>query len=108
MGLPEATMPRMSGFDVERVARLASLGLTPQEAKRLSEEFKAILEFVDEVRALPLEGVHPSVHALAPPMPFEDDKPHRSLSEEAALCDAPESQDGFLKVPQVLPKEEDS
>ncbi len=98
----------MSGFDVKRVARLASLGLTQEEEKRLAHEFKAILEFVDQVRALPLDGVPASVHALAPPMPMEEDEAHSCLAEDAALSDAPDSQDGFLKVPQVLAGEEGS
>ncbi len=98
----------MSGFDVKRVARLASLGLTQEEEKRLAHEFKAILEFVDQVRALPLDGVPASVHALAPPMSMEEDKAHSSLAADAALSDAPESQEGLLKVPQVLAGEEKS
>ena len=98
----------MSRFDVKRVARLASLGLTQEEEKRLTQEFKAILEFVDQVRALPLDGVPASVHALTPPMPMEDDEAHSSLDADVALSDAPESQDGLLKVPQVLAGGEES
>ncbi len=98
----------MSGFDLKRVARLASLGLTQEDAKRLAHELKAILEFVDQVRVLPLDGVPAGVHALAPPMTMEEDEAHSCLDEDAALSDAPDSQDGFLKVPQVLAGEEGS
>lgn len=91
------------GFDVRKVARLASLGLTPEEEKRLEREFAAILEFVAQVRSLPLDGVPPAVHAVAPPLPREGDDARAGIATGEALLNAPDRLGGFFKVPPVLP-----
>ncbi len=89
-------------FDVRKVARLARLGLTPAEEERFSAEFAAILDFVARVQALPLEGVPASVHARPPALPLEDDAPRPGLSTEQALENAPETEQGFFRLPPIL------
>ena len=89
-------------FDVRKVAQLAGLGLTAAEEARLQREFAAILEFVAKVQALPLDGVAPSVHAIAPPMPWAADEPQPCLSTEAALAVAPARLAQFVVVPAIL------
>ena len=90
------------GFDVGKVARLASLGLTEEEEVRLAKEFTDILELVERVRALPLDGVTASVHAHAPPMPVEGDDPRPCLDHSEALSRAPDHDQGHFKVPPIL------
>ena len=90
------------GFDVGKVARLASLGLTEEEEVRLAAEFAAILELVDRARALPLENVPASVHSHAPPMPLEADDPRPCLDSAEALSRAPDHDQGHFKVPPIL------
>ena len=91
-----------TGFDVRKIALLASLGLTDEEASRLEGEFARILEFVEQVRALPLEGLPPSVHAHAPALPLRADEPRDGLAHEEAIDSAPAHFDGHFRTPPTL------
>ena len=91
------------GFDVRKVARLASLGLTATEEERLAREFASILAFVAQVRALPVEDLPPSIHAVAPPLPRRADVERSSLAPGTALEEAPARHDAFFRVPTILP-----
>ena len=90
------------GFNVRKVALLASLGLTDDEACRLNDEFERILEFVAAVQALPLEGLPPSVHAHAPVLRLQADEPRPGLTSDQALEHAPAHFDGHFRTPPIL------
>ncbi|MGE5557754.1 MAG: Asp-tRNA(Asn)/Glu-tRNA(Gln) amidotransferase subunit GatC [Bacillota bacterium] len=88
--------------DVERVARLASLGLSAGEEARLAAELSKILQFVEKLNELDTEGVEPMSHAIPVYNVFRGDEPHDSLDTEEVLKNAPEREDGFFKVPKLL------
>src|SRR5207245_7140513 len=68
--LPEAAVApvRASGGDglmigdkdVEHVARLARLALTESERARMREQLSAILQYIDKLKAVDVEGVDPT------------------------------------------------
>ena len=51
--------------DVARVAALAHLALTPEEAARFTPELAEILEYAAAIQAVDTSGVSPTAHALA-------------------------------------------
>ncbi|HEX9795330.1 MAG TPA: Asp-tRNA(Asn)/Glu-tRNA(Gln) amidotransferase subunit GatC [Planctomycetota bacterium] len=92
-----------AGFDLRRTARLAGLGLGEGEAATLQRDLAAILAFVDQVRALPLAGLEPAIHALADPLAAAADVVAPSLPVDAVLARAPATHQGFVRVPPILP-----
>jgi aspartyl-tRNA(Asn)/glutamyl-tRNA(Gln) amidotransferase subunit C len=50
--------------DVEHVARLARLALTPDELERMQAQLSGILEYIDKLAALDVQGVEPTSHAV--------------------------------------------
>src|SRR5207247_8400797 len=50
--------------DVEHVARLARLALTESERARMREQLSAILQYIDKLKAVDVEGVEPTSHAV--------------------------------------------
>jgi aspartyl-tRNA(Asn)/glutamyl-tRNA(Gln) amidotransferase subunit C len=84
---------------VLHVARLARLRLSEQEVETMAGELSGILEHVDRIGKLDLEGVEPTSHVVALENVLRADVPWRSLPRETALASAPEPVDGAFRVP---------
>jgi aspartyl-tRNA(Asn)/glutamyl-tRNA(Gln) amidotransferase subunit C len=82
---------------VLHVARLARLRLTDDEVERMSGELSKILDHVERISELDLEGVEPTTHVVEVANALRADEPRPSLDRETALAGAPDrSEDGFL------------
>jgi aspartyl-tRNA(Asn)/glutamyl-tRNA(Gln) amidotransferase subunit C len=75
---------------VLHVARLARLRLSDEEVERMTGELSKVLDHVEKIRELDLEGVHPTSHVLDVSNVLRADEPVPSLSLEQALESAPE------------------
>lgn len=84
---------------VLHVARLARLELTEDEVERMATELSGILDHVDRISALDLEGVEPTTHVVALENVLRPDEPIPSLPRERALEQAPDAADGAFRVP---------
>jgi aspartyl-tRNA(Asn)/glutamyl-tRNA(Gln) amidotransferase subunit C len=84
---------------VLHVAKLSRLHLDEAEIERMVGELSGILEHVERIGGLDLEGVEPTSHVVALENVLRADVPWRSLPREAALATAPEPQDGAFRVP---------
>jgi aspartyl-tRNA(Asn)/glutamyl-tRNA(Gln) amidotransferase subunit C len=84
---------------VLHVAKLARLRLSEGEVETMTGELSGILEHVDRISKLDLEGVEPTSHVVALENVLRADVPHQSLPPEAALASAPEPLDGAFRVP---------
>jgi aspartyl-tRNA(Asn)/glutamyl-tRNA(Gln) amidotransferase subunit C len=87
---------------IRHVARLARLELTPDEEARLTSELQAIIGFVEQLEAVPTEGVAPMVHAIELTNVLRDDVPRPSLPPDEALGNAPDREGDFYRVPRVV------
>jgi aspartyl-tRNA(Asn)/glutamyl-tRNA(Gln) amidotransferase subunit C len=84
---------------VLHVARLARLSLSEEEVETMVGELSGILEHVDRIGNLDLEGVEPTSHVVALENVLRPDEPRPSLPPDVALAPAPEPQDGAFRVP---------
>jgi aspartyl-tRNA(Asn)/glutamyl-tRNA(Gln) amidotransferase subunit C len=84
---------------VLHVARLARLGLSEEELERMAGELSGILEHVDRISELDLEGVEPTSHVVELENVLRADEPHQSLPRDVALGPAPDPVDGAFRVP---------
>jgi aspartyl-tRNA(Asn)/glutamyl-tRNA(Gln) amidotransferase subunit C len=93
----------LSRSDVERIAELARLELTPDELELFTRQLGGILEYVEHIQAVDTTGVPATSHALV--QSFErDDAPGETLPRAAALANAPDAatEAGLFKVPRVI------
>ncbi|MGN7765105.1 MULTISPECIES: Asp-tRNA(Asn)/Glu-tRNA(Gln) amidotransferase subunit GatC [Paenibacillus] len=88
--------------DVQHVAKLARLQLSPEEEATFTEQMNAILQYAEKLNELDTENVKPTTHVLQVSNVMRDDVVKESLSQEEALLNAPEAEDGHFKVPAVL------
>ncbi len=65
----------------------------------MAGELSGILEHVDRIAALDLEGVEPTAHVLALQNVLRPDRPRPSWPREAILAQAPDAVQGAFRVP---------
>jgi aspartyl-tRNA(Asn)/glutamyl-tRNA(Gln) amidotransferase subunit C len=84
---------------VLHVARLARLALTDDEVERMSSELSTILEHVERISELELEGVDPTSHVVELDNVLRPDEPRPSWERERMVEEAPDSSEGAFRVP---------
>ena len=78
------------------MARLARLELSNDEVERMSVELSKVLDHIEKIGELDLEGVPPTSHVIDVVNALRADEPEPSLPREVILAAAPESlNDGF-------------
>jgi aspartyl-tRNA(Asn)/glutamyl-tRNA(Gln) amidotransferase subunit C len=84
---------------VLHVARLARLELSDEEVGRMAGELSKILEHIERISELDLEGVAPTSHVVEVGSALRPDEPRPSLPREVALAAAPDVADDGFRVP---------
>jgi aspartyl-tRNA(Asn)/glutamyl-tRNA(Gln) amidotransferase subunit C len=99
-------LPPHGPDEVRRIAALARLRLTEEEAGALSKDFAAILGFLDRLRARDeADQAEPLVHAVPseePATTLREDEATPPLSRETVLRMAPDRSGDLVRVPRVL------
>ena len=88
--------------DARWVATLARLELSDADLAKMAGQLSAILDYVDQLKQVPTDGVEPLAHPLNIHNVFREDDPCESLPVEAALANAPDRKGDFFGVPAVL------
>lgn len=93
--------------DVQRVAELAHLELTPDESGNMLTDLNAILDYVAELNQLDTSGVEPlaQVSELGDTVSTSTPRPDQlrpSLDRAVVMPEAPDSDQVFFKVPKVI------
>ena len=89
-------------IDIEGVARLARLELTPEQTAGYGEQLAAILEYAARIQALPTDGVLPTSHPLPMVNADRPDVPGPTLDREEVLAGAPDRDGAYFRVPPFL------
>ena len=84
------------------LARLAHIRMSEQELDTLSGELGLILDSISQVQEVAGEDVVPTSHPIPLTNVFREDEPRDTLTQEQALDQAPDSEDGQFKVPAIL------
>ena len=91
--------------DVIKVAQLAKLKLSEEEVELFSKQLPQIVKFVEKLSELNTEDVKPFYELIERTTPMREDLPENGLSQEEAIKNAPESENGFFVVPRVVEKD---
>ena len=67
------------------MSRLARLKLSDEEVERMAGELSGVLEHVDRIAALDLDGVEPTTHVVELENVLRPDEPRPSWPRERAL-----------------------
>jgi aspartyl-tRNA(Asn)/glutamyl-tRNA(Gln) amidotransferase subunit C len=92
--------------DVEKVAQLAHMEITPEELKIFAPQMAEIVTYVEQLNALDTSHIEPSLGGLTPEGERTDssreDFVTPSLGQKTALAEAPDAASGYFRVPKVL------
>jgi aspartyl-tRNA(Asn)/glutamyl-tRNA(Gln) amidotransferase subunit C len=99
LALAPRIRPVIDREQVLHVAKLARLQLSEEEVERMVGELSGILEHVDRIGKLDLDGVEPTSHVVALENVLRPDEPRPSWPREAVLEPAPDPLDGAFRVP---------
>ncbi|HWF49023.1 MAG TPA: Asp-tRNA(Asn)/Glu-tRNA(Gln) amidotransferase subunit GatC [Solirubrobacteraceae bacterium] len=87
---------------VLHVASLARLALSDEEIDTMASELSDVLDHMDKIRELDLDGVKPTTHVVDLVNALRPDEPEPSLPVEVILAAAPEPVDGGFGVPSPV------
>lgn len=98
-------MSTLGPSDVARVAALARLAFSEEEATSMARDLEQILDHVRSLDALDTDGVPPTAHGFDMPTPMRPDHPAEPLDPELVVANAPAHQGSAFLVPKVLEEE---
>jgi aspartyl-tRNA(Asn)/glutamyl-tRNA(Gln) amidotransferase subunit C len=84
---------------VLHVAKLARLRLTDEEVERMAAELSNVLDHIEKIRELDLEGVPPTSHVVDVTSVMRPDVPTPCLPRDVVLASAPEPLEEGFGVP---------
>lgn len=95
-------MARITKDQVKHVAHLARLSVTEEEVEQFTEQLDKIISFAEQLNELNTEGIEPTTHVLDIKNVLREDVVKESLKNEEVLKNAPDEQDGQVKVPSIM------
>lgn len=93
---------KLSHEEVLKIANLARLELSADEVDLYATQLSSILEYVETLKHLNVEGIEPTAHAVTVPTPTRADEPAIDPTREASLKNAPDRDGDFFRVPKVI------
>lgn len=87
---------------VKRVARLARIAVSEEEANRMTGELNGILGFVEQLSEVNVEGVEPMTSVTPMAMRKRQDVVNDGNKADAVVANAPATDRNFFQVPKVV------
>lgn len=97
--LPKSMLDREQ---VQKVAQLARLDLTPDEEERFTSQLDSILDYFQQLNELDTSNVPPTARAIDVSNVTRTDTLEAWENREAILDSAPDRDGEFFKVPKIL------
>ena len=92
----------LSREQVQHVARLARVGITEEDIERFSHQLSDVLDYFERLREIDTENVPPTSHTLPLHNIMREDEPQPPFSVDDVLANAPDREDGRLRVRAIL------
>lgn len=87
---------------VKRVAHLARIAVSDDDAERMTGELNAILGFVEQLNEVNVDGIEPMTSVTPMEMRTREDKVTDGGIAAAVVANAPVTEDNFFVVPKVM------
>ncbi|HWY91717.1 MAG TPA: Asp-tRNA(Asn)/Glu-tRNA(Gln) amidotransferase subunit GatC [Chthoniobacterales bacterium] len=89
-------------LEVEYVAELARIQLTPEEVNTFRSQLEIVLQHVERLNQVDVSNVEPMAHSFPIYNVFRNDEPRNGLDNESALANAPRRAQGLFMVTKVV------
>jgi aspartyl-tRNA(Asn)/glutamyl-tRNA(Gln) amidotransferase subunit C len=101
-GFPEAIDMSVDLQTVKRVARLARIAVSEEDAERMTGELNAILGFVEQLNEVDVSGVEPMTSVTPMEMKKRQDVVTDGNKAADIVANAPATEENFFLVPKVV------
>ena len=98
----QSAMSQAPNLDIDYVARLARLALTPEEKAKYAQQLGEVLHHIAQLAKADVSGVEPTAHAFPVENVWADDIAQPGLPVELALKNAPAQRGHMVSVPKVV------
>lgn len=88
--------------DIRRIAHLARLAVSPEEAGALQHQLNSIFGLIEQMQAVDTTGVEPMSHARDVQLRLREDSPSEPDLREKFQAIAPAVENGLYLVPKVI------
>lgn len=92
----------VSKEDVRKVARLSRIAVEDDALDQLTKELSGILDWIEQLKEVDVEGVEPMTSVVDARLPMRDDVVTDGGISDDVLSNAPRSDDGFFVVPKSV------
>jgi aspartyl-tRNA(Asn)/glutamyl-tRNA(Gln) amidotransferase subunit C len=87
---------------VKRVAHLARIAVSDEDAERMTGELNVILGFVEQLNEVDVSGVEPMTSVIPMEMKKRQDAVTDGDKADDIVANAPATQENFFLVPKVV------
>jgi aspartyl-tRNA(Asn)/glutamyl-tRNA(Gln) amidotransferase subunit C len=87
---------------VRKVARLARIAEAEDRLEPLAKELTGILDWIEQLNEVDVEGVEPMTSAVHTPLPLREDVVTEGGDPARVLANAPKTANNFFVVPKVV------
>lgn len=97
-------MTKIEKDEVKRIADIARIAITEEEADQLTKDLSDFLTFSEQLNEVDTTNVEPTIYGLKIKNVLrEDDQPSEGLAIEDIFRNAPDhDEDGHIRVPSIL------
>ncbi len=89
-------------IDVAYIAKLARINLNEEETTQFTQDLEKVISYVTTLEAYDVTGIEPMYHPLPSMDVLREDVVGESLTQEAALSNAPQQAQGQFRTPKVV------
>ena len=89
-------------IDVNYVAHLARLALSPEEAQKFGAQLGQVLGYIEKLGQVDVSGIEPTAHAFPLVNVTRPDAIEPSMTHQDALRNAPAQANGLFMVPKIV------
>ena len=89
-------------FNLKYIAHLARLNLSPEEEEKFAAQLSQVLGYIEKLKEVDVSQVEPTAHAMPLTNVTRPDEIGCSMSNEAALRNAPAKANGLFIVPKIV------
>jgi aspartyl-tRNA(Asn)/glutamyl-tRNA(Gln) amidotransferase subunit C len=87
---------------VKKIASLARIAITEEEAARIAPELDNIMGWIEQLGEVDVTGIEPMTAVIPNHLRLRDDVVTDGNVRDAVLSNAPEAEHGFFAVPKVI------
>jgi aspartyl-tRNA(Asn)/glutamyl-tRNA(Gln) amidotransferase subunit C len=89
-------------LNIDHIAKLARLALTPEEKATFSGQLGSVLHHIEQLSKVDVSGVEPTAHAFSVSNVWQEDVARPGLAVDQALRNAPAQRENMIVVPKVV------